>query len=146
LSALTSRPDLSWLQEAIGLGSVFDATVSRVDVDRGLVTLTFDGGTLLAPARDLTPATAVRVRIPAREIILATSAPTGVSLHNVLSATVSATHADTARDTVVVQVTVGRIQLLAEVTRDAVDRLDIRVGGRLHALIKSVSIELLGTG
>ena len=126
LSVLMSRPDLSWLREAVGLGSVFEATVSQVDADRGLVELTFDGGTLLAPSRHLTADTAVRVRIPAREIILATSAPTGLSLHNVLSGTVSAIHDDTAFDVVIVQLTVGRLLLLAEVTRDAVHTLDIQ--------------------
>jgi len=143
LPTLMSRPDLSWLRQAVGLGSVFEATVSRVDVARGLVELTFEGGTLLVPAHHLTAKTVVRVRIPARETILATSVPTGLSLHNVLSGTVSAIHADTAFDAVIVQLTVGRVLLLAEVTRDAVDKLDIKVGHRLHALIKSVSIELL---
>jgi hypothetical protein len=38
---------------------------------------------------------------------------------------------------------VGGIALLAEVTRDAVGRLAIGVGQHLHALIKSVSLELL---
>jgi molybdopterin-binding protein len=56
---------------------------------------------------------------------------------------VSAIHADAAFDAVIVQLTVGRLLLLAEVTRDAVEKLDIQVGHRLHALIKSVSIELL---
>ena len=126
----------------MGLGSVFEATVSQVDADRGLIELTFDGGTLLAPARHLTANTAVRVRIPAREVILATSAPTGLSLHNVLSGTVSAISGH-GLDVVIVQLTVGRLLLLAEVTRDAVDKLDIQIGHHLHALIKSVSIELL---
>ena len=105
--------------------------------------MTFDGGTLLAPARHLAATTVVRVRIPAREVILATSAPTGLSLHNVLSGTVSAIHDDTALDAVIVQLTVGRILLLAEVTRDAISKLDIKVGDHLHALVKSVSIEVL---
>jgi molybdate transport system ATP-binding protein len=143
LSTLTSRPDLSWLHDAVGPGSVFEATVCRVDVDRGLVTLAFDGGTLLAPARHLTATTTVRVRIPAREVILATSAPTGLSLHNVLAGIVSAIHHDTTLDAVIVQVTVGRMLLLAEVTRDAISKLQIKVGDHLHALVKSVSIEVL---
>jgi molybdate transport system ATP-binding protein len=143
LSALMSRPDLSWLHESVGLGSVFEATVSRVDSDRGLVTLAFDGGTLVAPARHLAETTVVRVRIPAREVILATSAPAGLSLHNVLSGTVSAIHDDAALDAVIVQVTVGRLVLLAEVTRDAISNLAITVGSQLHALVKSVSIDLL---
>ena len=143
LSTLTSRPDLSWLHEAVGPGSVFDAAVSRIDVDCGLVTLAFDGGTLIVPARQLTAATTVRVRIPAREVILATSAPTGLSLHNVLPGIVSAIHDDTSLDAVIVQMAVGRILLLAEVTRDAVSKLDIKVGEHVHALVKSVSIEVL---
>ena len=143
IAALMSRPDLSWLREAVGLGSVFDATVTKVLADRGLVELTFDGGTLLAPSRHLPVNAALRVRVPAREIVLATTAPPGLSLHNILAGVVTAVHADTAFETVVVQVTVGRVVLLAEVTRDAVARLSIAVGQHLHALIKSVSIELL---
>ena len=143
IATLMSRPDLSWLREAVGLGSVFDATVTRSHAERGLVELTFDGGTLLAPDRRVGQNTAVRVRVPAREIVLATSAPTGLSLHNVLAGVVTAVHSDPAFETVVVQLAVGRIELLAEVTRDAVGRLAIDVGTHLHALVKSVSIELL---
>jgi molybdate transport system ATP-binding protein len=143
LSALTSRPDLSWLHEAVGPGTVFEAVVSCVDADRGLVTLAFDGGTLMVPARHLIATTSVRVRIPAREVILATSAPTGLSLHNVLPGIVSAVYDDTALDAVIVQLTVGRTLLLAEVTRDAISNLGITVGARLHALVKSVSVQVL---
>jgi molybdate transport system ATP-binding protein len=146
ISTVMSRPDLSWLREAIGLGSVFDATVTGMHADRGLVELTFEGGTLLAPARHMPPDTAVRVRVPAREIVLATSAPTGLSLHNVLPGVVTAVHTDTAFEAAVVQITVGKVVLLAEVTRDAVDRLRIDIGQHLHALIKSVSIELVASG
>ena len=39
----------------------------------------------------------------------------------------------------VVQLAVGRVLLLAEVTRDAIERLKIEVGSELYALIKSVS-------
>jgi len=142
ISTLMSRPDLTWLREAVGLGSVFDAMVTGVHAERGLVELTFGGGTLLAPARNVAANTVVRVRIPAREIVLATSAPTGLSLHNVLAGDVKAVHVDTAFEGVIVQLAVGNVVMLAEVTRDAVSRLGIGVGQRLHVLIKSVSIEL----
>jgi molybdate transport system ATP-binding protein len=143
LTMLTSRPDLSWLREAVGLGAVFDARVGRTHPDRGLVELTFDGGTLLATDRHVAIGTTIRVRVPARDVILATREPEGLSLHNVLWGTVTAVHADPAFDHVVVQIAVGRVLLLAEVTRDAVSRLGIVAGLRLHALIKSVSIEML---
>jgi molybdate transport system ATP-binding protein len=140
--ALMSRPDLAFLREAVGLGSVFDATVAGVDARRGLVTLAFQGGMLLVPKRDVAIGTAVRVRVPAREVILASVAPQGLSPHNVLAGTVSAVHAEPALDQVVVQIAVGGLRLLAEVTRDAVDRLGIAPGRPIHALVKSVSIEV----
>ena len=146
VTTLMSRPDLSWLREAVGLGTVFDAVVARTHPDRGLVELAFDGGgSLLAADHKVAMGTTVRVRIPAREVILAMREPEGLSLHNVLSGTVSAIHTDPAFDHVIVQIAVGGVRLLAEVTRDAVATLGIVVGTRLHALIKSVSIDVLTT-
>jgi molybdate transport system ATP-binding protein len=146
VTALMSRPDLPWLGDAFGLGAVFDAKVTRTLPDRGLVELSFDGGTLLAADRAPTPGTVVRVRVPAREVILATRPPDGLSLHNVLTGTVSAIHAEAGSDHAIVQVAVGRLMLLAQVTRDAVVRLQLVVGMPVHALIKSVSIDVLAAG
>ena len=78
VTTLMSRPDLSWLREAVGLGSVFDAVVARTHPDRGLVELDLRrrhaarGGS----RRSRSGAT-VRVRIPAREVILATQRARG---------------------------------------------------------------------
>jgi molybdate transport system ATP-binding protein len=145
VTTLMSRPDLAWLREAVGLGAVFDATVSGA-TDHGLMLLAFDGGTLLAADRGLPTGTAVRVRIPAREVILAMRAPEGVSLHNVLNGRVAALHTDPGLDHVIVQVEVGRLLLLAEVTQDAIDRLKLAVGTPVHALVKSVSIDVVTAG
>jgi molybdate transport system ATP-binding protein len=145
LQSLTNRPDLVWLREAIGLGSLIEATVARADTSRGLVELAFDGGTLVAPGRSLAVGTRVRVRIPGREVILATTPPRGLSLHNVLLGSVTAIHSEPQLDQVVVQVAVGNARILAEVTRDAVAQLGIVEGSRLHALIKSVSLEVQPT-
>lgn len=146
IRALMSRPDLTFLRASTGLGSVFDAVAAGTP-ERGLLELTFDGGALLATAMPgVAAGTHVRVRIPAREVILATAAPDGVSLHNVLRGTVSAVHVEPALDAVMIQVTVGQVPLLAEVTRDAVSRLGIVVGAPIHALIKSVSIDVLSSG
>jgi molybdate transport system ATP-binding protein len=144
LGELTSRPDAAWLREAVGLGSVLDAVVTQRIPERGLVELAFDGGVLLASDRSAPPVgSTVRLRVPAREVILATKAPDGLSLHNALSGAVTAVHADPAFDHVIVQVSVGRTRLLAEVTRDAVSALGLAAGIRIHALVKSVSIEVL---
>jgi molybdate transport system ATP-binding protein len=142
LAALTSRPDLAFLRVAVGLGSVFDGVVARIHPQRGLAELTFDGGTLLVGDATVAVGTAVRVRIPAREVILAVHQPEGLSLHNTLGGCVSAVHVDPAFDTAIVQLEIGGTRLLAEVTRDAVDRLHLGVGATVYALVKSVSIEL----
>jgi molybdate transport system ATP-binding protein len=145
LTDLTSRTDLPWLREAVGLGSVFEARVVKRDSQRGLLELTFGGGALFAADRALSAGTTVRLRIAARDVILATSEPPGLSLHNALPATVSAVTVDASGDHVVVQLVVGSVLLLAEVTRDAIARLGIVVGTRVHALIKSVSIDIAGS-
>jgi molybdate transport system ATP-binding protein len=142
IAELMGRPDLAWLREAVGLGSVLDAVVSRGGATGGLAELTFDGGVLLASVPAAATGATVRVRIPAREVILASRAPEGLSLHNVLHGTVAAVHPDEAFEHVMVQVAVGGTRLLAEVTRDAVTRLGIAPGAPIHALVKSVSIDV----
>jgi molybdate transport system ATP-binding protein len=143
LEALTSRPDLPWLRQSAGLGSVLAGTVVRVDAARGLAEIDIGGGTLVASLADLTVSGRVRVRIPAREVILATEPPRGLSVHNTLAGVVATVTVDRATDAAIVQLAVGSARLLAEVTRDAVARLGVVEGKALHALIKSVSLEVL---
>ncbi len=141
VSTVMSRPDLPWLRQAVGLGAVFEARVGRSDAGRGLVDLDSGGCCLVAPDAGLAAGTRVRVRVPAREVILATKPPEGLSLHNVLRGTIAAIHSDAGLGHAVVQVAIGSILILAEVTLDAVDRLGLAVGGDVYALVKSVSID-----
>jgi molybdate transport system ATP-binding protein len=141
VAALTSRLDTPWTADVERAGSVVDVEVRGIDTTRGLATLAFSGGHFLAPAGDLQTGTAARVRVPAREVILATSPPGAVSLHNVLDGRVTGIlphHGDRA----LVQLAIGDVRLLAEVTRDAVQRLDLQPGRQVFALIKSVSLDV----
>ncbi|MDR3471175.1 MAG: TOBE domain-containing protein, partial [Devosia sp.] len=96
---------------------------------------------------DLPVGAAVRVRIPAREVILARTdagAFAGtLSLHNVLSGTVRAIAPHPARHAALVEVAVGEASLLSRITPDAVARLGLAPGAPVAALIKSMSIEIL---
>jgi molybdate transport system ATP-binding protein len=161
IEAMTSRTDLPWTlagspnATTLDTGSIFDAHVDSIDNDRRLATLTFAGGTLLVPRGTLHAGTPVRVRVPARDVILATQRPEGLSLHNVLEGRVTSIglppngrEDDRDRDHALVQVTLGSpgldtdpVRLLAGVTRDAVARLQLASGSPIFALIKSVSIE-----
>lgn len=141
LLSLLARPDLQAVREALGLGSIVEATVVGINPGRGLARLEFAGGILVAPDTGLRTGDRVRVRIPAREVILSDRMPEGLSLHNAMRGTVTALSAGADTAYVVVQVTVGATPLLAEVTRDAVDRLNVCVGVEMFALVKSVSLE-----
>lgn len=143
IDTVLTRPDLAWLGQAVGLGSVFDATVAKTSADRGLAELTFDGGTLLTSSVGAPAGATLRVRIPAREIILATRAPEGLSLHNVLAGRVSAVHRDASTNHAIVQILIGKTRLLAEVTPDAVMKLGLAPGVAVFALIKSVAIDVV---
>jgi molybdate transport system ATP-binding protein len=143
LESLTSQPDMPWLRDAVGLGTVLDAEVRRIEPTRGLAELQIPGAVLLAPADGLSVGTRVRVRIPARDVILATEAPSGLSVHNVLRGTVAQVD-HVAGHVAVVQLAVGDSRLLAEVTSDAVARMAITPGLSLNALVKSVSLQVAG--
>ena len=97
VAAVTSRPDAGVIRRLIGSGSVMDAVVEFVDDTRGLTALSVNGVRLLTPAMRLKVGAHVRVRVPAREVILATERPSGLSLHNLLPAVVTAVEAETRR-------------------------------------------------
>jgi molybdate transport system ATP-binding protein len=119
--------------------------VVGVDASRRLAELDAGGIRLLAPSTGLTAGADVRVRIPAREVILATDAPSGLSVHNVLTGTLTGLDVNDETGVAIVRLAVGHACILAEVAKDAVARLDISQGARVHALIKSVSLEVLVT-
>ncbi len=144
LEELTSSSAYPWLRKSIGLGSVIDAEVRATDPVRGIADLAFDGGVLHAAAEGLTTGGRVRVRVPAATVILASEEPRGLSVHNVLPASVTSIQRESGNPghLVIVQLKVGNAFLLAEVTEDAIAKLGIVVGGRITALIKSASLEV----
>ena len=76
-------------------------------------------------------------------MILASGAPAGLSVHNVLRGRVTRIEAGGDGRVAVVQLAVGAAQILAEVTSDAITRLGVVPGGELHALVKSVSLQVI---
>ncbi len=139
LTALSTETSLGEVMAPADVGSVLETSVTAVDAAHGLATCTFDGGSVIVPARGLATGQRARVHVPAREVILATARPEHLSLHNVLAGTVrQVTPLDDAR--VLVQIGVGRSIVLAEITRDAVERLQLRPDVTAFALVKSVSL------
>jgi molybdate transport system ATP-binding protein len=142
VSEVAARADLKLAQRDDG-GAVLLCRVGRHDVDRELTLLEGGGAVFWVPLADLPPGAACRIRIPAREVILAGKAPEAISLHNIVAGTVREIIPDAARRSVLVGVGLPDGALLARVTPDAIMRLGLAVGSPVLALIKSTSIEVL---
>ena len=143
LLELSARADLPLLAGRDEAGAVLAARVASHDSGRRLTRLECEGLALWLPLLTASPGSLLRLRIPAREVILARAAPEAVSVHNVLAGRVRAVHDDPERHVALVEVVAGRVALLARVTSDAVERLRLAPGEPVLALIKSISVDVL---
>lgn len=142
LGAIASRADLP-LATRDDAGAVLVARVVAHDAARDLTRLDAGGAEILVRTIAAPPGATLRLRVPAREVILATERPRGLSLHNMLEGTVRGIVADPARRSALVEVAIGGQAILARVTPDAVRRLALAPGSRALALFKSVGVQVL---
>jgi molybdate transport system ATP-binding protein len=140
VGSVSARTDLAVIAAAAEPGAVLAATVAEHLSDRGLTRLDTAAGPLLCPSVDAPPGARLRVRIPARDVILADRVPEGLSVHNALSGTVAAIAPGAAPSLAVVTVAAGSASLLAQVTADSVSRLGLAPGRAVFALVKSVAV------
>jgi molybdate transport system ATP-binding protein len=142
VSDVASRADLPLAQRDDG-GAVLLCRVDQHDPSRALTLLKGAGAVFWVPLLDLPPDTTCRIRIPAREVILASKPPEAISLHNIVTGTVSQIIDEADRRSVMVGVSLPHGALLARVTPDAIASLGLSTGSPVLALIKSTSIEVL---
>ncbi len=142
LSEVAARSDLPFGQRD-DAGALLLCRVAAHEPARALTSLDAAGTTLLVPLADLPVGAACRVRIPAREVILAGRAPEAISVQNVVAGHVRRITAEPARRSVLVEVGLPQGALLSRVTPDAAARLGLAEGSAVLALVKSTSIEVL---
>lgn len=142
LDGICRRTDLPLLRELSEPASAFDAQVSAHHADRGLTELALGEQRILAPRSAIAVGSRVRVRIAARDVVLAIAPVEGLSVHNQLSGRV-ADIIDLDDETAAVYVSVEGATILVHVTRDALRRLDLRRGALVFTLVKSVSVDAL---
>ncbi len=80
-----------------------------------------------------------RLRVRARDVAVARQALADSSLLNQLPATLLALHADGTRCLLTLRLADGQT-LLAEISRHSAERLGLRAGDALHALVKSAAL------
>jgi molybdate transport system ATP-binding protein len=139
LNEILSRLDLptAHLDEA---GVVIEARVAAHDEAYHLTRLDFSGGSLWVGKVERAADTLVRARVLARDVSIATVAPQGSSISNILHARITGI-SDEGMDKVVVRMAIGTSHvLLSRITRRSRDLLGLTVGMEVFAQVKSVAL------
>ncbi len=121
-------------------GTVIEARVAQQDEKYHLTRLDFPGGQLWVGRVEQPFGTCVRARVLARDVSIATQAPQGSSINNILNARIEEIR-DEGPDKVIVRMTVGEAQaLLSRITRRSRDHLGLHEGMFVCAQVKSVAL------
>jgi molybdate transport system ATP-binding protein len=119
--------------------SVIVADVLRHDMQGGLTELGFNGGRLWVARIDSDPGTQVRLRIAARDVILALQPPSHISATNMIHGQVTEILSGPGPYCDIRLICGGSI-LLARITRRSAERLGLVKGSEAIAVIKAVSV------
>ena len=121
-------------------GVVIEARVAAQDEAYHLTRLEFAGGSLWVGRVEHAAGTLVRARVLARDVSVATAAPQGSSITNILATRIVEIR-DEGQDRVNLRMAVGGGQmLLSRITRRSRDQLGLTVGMELFAQVKSVAL------
>lgn len=139
LSDISLRPELRAIAGSEAAGAVLDGTVTRMDADGGMADVQLGSGVLRISVQDTRVGARMRVQLLARDIILATEPPRGLSVRNALQGVIAELFDDVG-SAVLVKVDIGSgAAVLSRVTRHAVQDLALRPGMTVWVLVKAVS-------
>lgn len=119
--------------------AILRASVAAEEAEFGLTRLSLGQHTLYVASKNLHTGATLKLRIPARDVSLCLNAPTDTSILNILPATiVEIESGDSNR--LLVKLQVDDQFLLARITRKSIAALNLEVGTRLYAQIKTVAL------
>ncbi len=137
---IMGRLDLYPLTGRAEAGAILATSVAGHDPAFGLTTLRAGAGDLRVPHLDLPVGAALRVRIRARDVMIALQPPVGLSALNVLPGTV-AEIAPADGPIVEIRLDCAGEALIARLTRRSVETLGLRPGRPVYAVIKSIAFD-----
>jgi len=140
LPELSLRSGLRTILGSEANGAVLEGRVDSIDDASGLARVSIGAGQLLLPKAELIVGKRIRAQLLARDLILATTSPQGVSVRNRLRGSITRIETEDTYN-LLVTVDVGGASLLARVTTAAAGELDLQVGQKLWVLIKAVSLQ-----
>lgn len=139
LQSLLTDPDLPFLQTDTA-STVLHARVAQAHSDDHLSRLDIDGQPLFISRCGLHDGQSTRVRILARDVVLALSPPSDISLLNCLETRIIDLQPDTAASQLLVRLGIGSQTMLARVSRRSATRLGLQQDRRVYALVKGVAM------
>ena len=139
IATVSLRRELRDLVGAEATGAVVDGQVVEADSAAGLARVRIGAGQISVDVGPLSAGQPVRVQMLARDLVLALSRPTDLSIRNALAGTVTSLEDDGAH-AVLVGVDVGGATLLARVTAAAARDLQLKAGLSLWVLVKAVGL------
>jgi len=133
--------DLAPLAGQGGAGALVEAKVVAHDAVHGTTQLDLGGQTLSLPLDEsLSTGSLVRLMIRAEDVSIAIRRPEGISIRNILPATVKSITPAGERAEVEIALKVGPAMLRSRITRAAYHDLQLSPGLAVFTLIKSVSL------
>jgi molybdate transport system ATP-binding protein len=139
LDEVSLRPELRALVGPDAVGAVLSGQIESVDETSGLAHLRIGDGVITLGLDGARVGSTVRVQVLARDVILATQRPQGLSVRNVLTGTVVRIDED-GPQTELVHVGINGAQIVSRITRAASRALELRTGSRVWVLVKAVSL------
>jgi molybdate transport system ATP-binding protein len=139
-AAVMARIDLFPLTGRAEAGAILATRVAGHEAAFGLTVLRAAAGELRVPHLDMPIGAALRVRIRARDVMIALAAPKGLSALNVLPGTV-AELASTDGPIVEMRLDCAGEPLVARLTRRSVETLGLQPGRPVYAIIKSIAFD-----
>lgn len=136
---ILARTDLFPLTGRFEAGAVIECRVAGRDKKTGLLRLASKAGELLVPSPDIARGTVLRTRIRARDVMIATERPRGLSALNTLPAQIVEVRADPPYADI--RLDAGGEALLARITEYSVRNLGLKKGRKVFAVIKSTAFD-----
>jgi molybdate transport system ATP-binding protein len=121
-------------------GVLIEGRVEEVMDTHGLTVVALKAGRLYVPGRARPAGASVRIHIPARDVLLATTPPEGLSALNILQGKVDQI-GSVADGMLEVGVDCGGDLIRARLTSFSLERMKLEIGTPVHAIIKTVALE-----
>ncbi|XOV87122.1 MAG: molybdenum ABC transporter ATP-binding protein [Pseudomonadota bacterium] len=120
--------------------TVIAGQVAGYDGDFALASVDIGGASFYVHCDSLPPGTRVRIRVPATDVSISLTRPTGTSILNVIPARIKAIREEASSHSVLVLLASGDATLLARITKKSLAVLGLQPGQQVFAQIKGVAL------